>query len=169
MQDVNTLIDVGRDPAIFEKIQNASTGVGKKRVEQVILTHNHYDHAEILERVKSTYKSKVYAFSKAIKEVDINLFGGERIKIGDCMFDVIHTPGHSSDSICLYNADEKVLFAGDTPLVILTNEGSYDDAFIAVVKYLSKLPIDTIYFGHGAPLRTNCSKVLHNTLRNITK
>ncbi|KPQ41224.1 MAG: hypothetical protein MPEBLZ_04229, partial [Candidatus Methanoperedens nitroreducens] len=33
--DVNTLIDVGRDPAIIEIINNASTGVGKKRIDQV--------------------------------------------------------------------------------------------------------------------------------------
>ncbi|MEA1943993.1 MAG: MBL fold metallo-hydrolase, partial [Euryarchaeota archaeon] len=43
IDDLNTLVDVGRDPSVIEKINNASTGVGKKRVEQVVLTHSHYD------------------------------------------------------------------------------------------------------------------------------
>ena len=44
LSDVNTLFDVGRDPNILEILNNTSTGFGKKRVEQVVLTHSHYDH-----------------------------------------------------------------------------------------------------------------------------
>ena len=39
LSDLNTLIDVGRDPSILEKIDSASTGVGKQRVEPVSYTH----------------------------------------------------------------------------------------------------------------------------------
>ena len=53
LRDVNTLVDVGRDPSFFERLDQASTGVGKKRVEQVILTHSHYDHAANLPRFGS--------------------------------------------------------------------------------------------------------------------
>ena len=38
IDDVNTLIDVGNDPAILEQISLAPTGVGKKPIEQVIFT-----------------------------------------------------------------------------------------------------------------------------------
>ena len=45
ISDVNTLIDIGTDSYIYEELQTISTGVGKRRVEQVILTHEHFDHA----------------------------------------------------------------------------------------------------------------------------
>ncbi|MCD6455862.1 MAG: hypothetical protein J7K81_03615 [Methanophagales archaeon] len=38
LADVNTLIDAGRDPEAISNLKEASTGVGKKRVEQVIIS-----------------------------------------------------------------------------------------------------------------------------------
>ncbi|HIJ58999.1 MAG TPA: hypothetical protein HPP56_00070 [Nitrospirae bacterium] len=37
LDDVNTLIDVGTDDTIIEEIEQINTGVGKKRIDQVIL------------------------------------------------------------------------------------------------------------------------------------
>ncbi len=53
IQDVNTLVDVGRDPSVIDEIYQASTGVGKTKVEKVILTHNHYDHTSLLPQIKT--------------------------------------------------------------------------------------------------------------------
>ena len=83
LTDINTLIDVGRDVSIIDKINNASTGVGKHKVEQVILTHSHYDHAGILSLVKKEFNCKVFAFSKSLDGVDQILIGGEILKLGD--------------------------------------------------------------------------------------
>ena len=63
MEDVNTLVDVGRDSTIIERIDDISSGVGKKRINQVILTHSHYDHASLLSVIKEIYNPVVYAFS----------------------------------------------------------------------------------------------------------
>ncbi len=67
---------------------------------------------------------------------------------------VLHTPGHSKGSVCLYNASEKVLVAGDT----LFNAGfgrtdfpgsSMEDMERSLVR-LSKLPPETeVLPGHG--------------------
>ena len=111
--DLNTLVDVGRDPSVIEKINNASTGVGKHRVEQVVLTHSHYDHASLLPQIKKTFNPEVYAYSHSLEGVDHLLKDGDTLKLGDRIFEVIYTPGHSSDSICLYCEEERVLFAGD--------------------------------------------------------
>jgi glyoxylase-like metal-dependent hydrolase (beta-lactamase superfamily II) len=167
MQDANTLVDVGRDPHVFDVIQSAPTGVGKKRVEQVILTHSHYDHAANLPLIRKTFHPVVYAFSNALKGVDRVLKGGEALQMGDRMFEVIHSPGHSHDSICLYCEEDKVLFAGDTSLNIQTVGGTYEEGYIHALEMLRRRDIQAIYFGHGQPLLKNCNSVLRNTLRNV--
>jgi glyoxylase-like metal-dependent hydrolase (beta-lactamase superfamily II) len=166
MDDLNTLIDVGRDPAILKRIDNASTGVGKHRIEQVVLTHSHYDHASLLPVIKKMYNPKVFAFSSNLSYVDEHIYGGEKLKIADRQFEVIHAPGHSSDSICLYCEEEKALFAGDTPLVMITKDNSYDSKFIEVLEYIASKEIKIIYFGHGEPLKQNIKKTLLKSLKN---
>lgn len=166
LDDVNTLIDVGRDPDIIEKIDNASTGVGKQRIEQIILTHSHYDHATLLPLIKKRYNPKTFAASLVLAEIDVILKGGEKLKIADRDFEVIYTPGHSIDSICLYCEKEKVLFAGDTPLVIRSKDTTFEDGFIQALEYISNKDIETIYFGHGEPMRINCKQTLINSLEN---
>lgn len=167
LEDKNTLIDVGRDPSILGRINKASTGVGKQRIEQVFLTHSHYDHASLLPVIKSTYNPKVFAYSSNLKEVNVIVKGGELLQIADQQFEVIHTPGHSTDSICLYCAEERVLFAGDTPLIIRTKDNTYAQEFVQVIKYLASKQIDIIYFGHGEPLIENCFSTIQTTLHNI--
>lgn len=166
LSDINALIDVGRDPAILDKIDQASTGVGKKRIQKVVLTHSHYDHATLLPVIKKRYNPKTYAASTVLENIDIVLKGGERLKIGDQEFEVIYTPGHSIDSICLYCKKAKVLFAGDTPLVIRTKDTTYEKNFIKALEEISTKEIETIYFGHGEPLMGGCKKVLLNSLKN---
>lgn len=169
MDDLNTLIDVGRDFSIIEKIDNAATGIGKKRVEQVLLTHSHYDHSSLLPTIKKTYKPKVFANSTNLENVDVILKGGETLKIADRLFEVIHTPCHSNDSMCFYCEEEKVLFSGDTPLIIMEDDSTYEEIFVKSLDYIAKKDIETIYFGHGAPLKTNCKKVLLNSLKNANR
>lgn len=169
MDDVNTLVDVGRDPLVIDKIYNSPTGVGKTRVEQIILTHSHYDHASLLPDIIKLFNPKVYAFSEAQLDVTYRLKGGEVIKAGDRIFDVIYTPGHSNDSVCLYCEEERVLFAGDTCVVIMSADGSYEDGFVAGLEILCKKNIETIYFGHGPPMHENCNKVLRTSLDNVRK
>lgn len=168
MDDLNTLIDTGRDRNIFKSIELAETGFGKKRIAQVILTHSHYDHAELVCEIKKMFKPEVYAYAKDLKCVDEVLRNGDEIKIADRIFEVIHTPGHSNDSICLYCKKEHILFAGDTPLVILTGGNTYEQSFIDALKYISTKKIETIYFGHGEPLKHDCDKTILTTLKNIT-
>lgn len=169
IQDVNTLVDVGRDQTVIDAINRASTGVGKVKVEKVILTHNHYDHTSLLPQIKGLFKPQVYACSSSLEGVDTCVKGGEMIKVADRMSEIIHTPGHSSDSLCLYCAEDGILFAGDTPLVICSPGGSYEPGFIKALEYICKKDIKTIYFGHGSPLTQGCNEALQETLRNVRK
>ena len=83
LEDVNTLVDVGQDPAILASIERAPTGVGKWPVEQVVLTHSHSDHCALLPRVREAFHPKVFAFSPNIDGVDCLLRDGDAIKMGD--------------------------------------------------------------------------------------
>src|SRR5664279_4451987 len=108
LADVNTLVDVGQDPAILASIERAPTGIGKWPVEQVVMTHDHSDHSALMPRVRDAFHPKVFAFSPHMAGVDCLLADGDTVKMGDADFEVIHMPGHSSDSVCLYNKTEGV-------------------------------------------------------------
>ncbi|MDO9538415.1 MAG: MBL fold metallo-hydrolase [Methanocalculus sp.] len=167
LDDQNTLIDVGRDPSIIGMIRTASSGVGKHKLDQVILTHSHYDHASLLPEIREAFQPVVYAFSDYLKGVDRVLRGGEHLIAGDRSFEVIHTPGHSQDSICLYCEEDGALFAGDTPLVIRTPGGTYEEGFIDALKEICQKDVRTIYFGHGLPFIHDCNQMLRTSLRNV--
>ncbi|MBN2010803.1 MBL fold metallo-hydrolase [candidate division KSB1 bacterium] len=167
LEDKNTLIDVGRDPEIIHTINNAATGVGKKKIDQIIITHNHYDHAGMLAEIKSLFKPQIYAFSGSVQEADHLVADGDRLRIGDNWCEILHTPGHSTDSICIYCEQNKVLFVGDTPVIINSVHSTYAADFIHALEKLLTKEITTIYFGHGQCLRENCNARISKSLENI--
>jgi glyoxylase-like metal-dependent hydrolase (beta-lactamase superfamily II) len=167
LTDVNTLVDVGQDPAVVRQIEAAATGVGKRKVEQVILTHSHSDHAGLLPAIRALYQPLVRAWSPALEGVERPLREGERLLMGDRFFEVWHVPAHSDDSVCLYCESEEVLFAGDTPLLVTGTENSFDDKFLKLLERLCLRPPRVIYFGHGEPVQDGCGARLRASLENV--
>jgi len=167
LEDINTLVDVGRDPHVVDQLKEAHTGAGQKKIHQIILTHSHYDHAANLSLMREAFNPIVYAFSPSLEGVDHVLKGGEILELGDRKFEVIYTPGHSTDSICLYCAEEGVLFAGDTPVLIDSDQSSYEDAFLWAIESLCHKDVREIYFGHGDPMFKNCNARLQDSLKKI--
>jgi len=168
IEDVNTLVDVGNDPVVLERIARAPTGVGKRAVEQVVLTHGHFDHAALLPAVRARYNPRVYAHA-LFAGADLVARDSQVLRCGDCSFQVIHTPGHSDDSICLYCAQEGALFVGDTPVVIRTVNGSYEPRFVEALERLCQLEVRSIYFGHGDPVLEGGQAVLLESLVNVKR
>ena len=168
LEDVNTLIDVGRDPSIIERIKKLDTGVGKKKVEKVVLTHGHFDHASLLPAIKDEFDPEVYAFH-SFDSIDHLLGDGQTLKLADMWFEVIHTPGHTSDSICLYCEKHGALFSGDTSLIITATDGSYHDDFIRALEKIARRDITTIYPGHGEPIGGCVKRLIYGSLDNIRK
>ena len=80
---------------------------------------------------------------------------GERFEACGLDFAVLHTPGHSRGSVCLYLPDEGVLFSGDTLFAGAIGRsdlfgGDYDQEIKAIMEKLMILPGPTeIYPGHG--------------------
>ena len=168
VDDVNALIDVGRDHLIIEKIKQLDTGVGKKRVEKVVLTHGHYDHASLLPVIKDEFNPKAYAFH-SFDGVSHILRDGQTLKLADRWFEVIHTPCHTGDSICLYCAQDAVLFSGDTSLIITTTDGSYQEDFISALEKIARRNITAIYPGHGGPIIDSVKQSIYMSLDKVRK
>lgn len=164
--DVNTLIDPGTDGSVIDEIESLSTGCGKVPVEQVILTHNHFDHCAGVEIFRQRYGARVYAWSDG-KNVDELLRDGQIIPAGDDQLQVIHTPGHSSDSVCLYNHARRILFSGDTQLRIRSGGEAFSPEYVETLRRLSTFRVDLIYSGHDEPVRQNAEGMILESLRNV--
>ncbi len=149
VDDLTTLIDVGYDSSIINKIENINTGLGKKKIDQVILTHSHSDHTALLSQIKQIYNPKVYAFNSHLKGIDQIVHDGDRIRIGELIFEVYHITAHSSDSICLFCEENGVLFAGDTNFPIeFENQRLMDENSYPLARLEGKI-VKTVYNGHG--------------------
>ena len=101
------------------------------------------------------------------QEADVLLRDGQTITVGNAVFRVMNTPGHSPGSICLLCEEEGVLITGDT--LFADNIGRCDlwegDRAVmrATLQALRALPGDlTIYPGHGGT--NTLSKALNNVL-----
>jgi hydroxyacylglutathione hydrolase len=85
------------------------------KLELIINTHHHTDHTAGNQDLKSRYPAKIIAYTSSRARKDRGVVDGEIIKLGKVEIKVIHTPGHTSDGICLL-VDNK-LFTGDTLFV----------------------------------------------------
>ena len=87
-------------------------------------------------------------------KADRALQDGISLELGELEFQVIHTPGHTPGSICLYESTAGVIFTGDTLYrtgVGRTNfPGGDPNALNKSLRRLAELPDNTrVYPGHG--------------------
>jgi glyoxylase-like metal-dependent hydrolase (beta-lactamase superfamily II) len=169
IEDVNVLVDPGADPAVVPFVEAAPTGIGKRKVDLVVLTHRHYDHASLAPVVRERFGAPVAAWGPPGDDVDRALGDGERLRLGDEEFEVIHSPGHTDDSICLFGLRSGALFVGDTPVVVNGTGATYEPGFVAAIRRIAALPVRTIYFGHGQPLTEGCRDRLAVSLSNVER
>ena len=92
--------------------------LAKKRglsIELVLVTHDHSDHIGELEFFRKKAGARVVAHGSSRVRADILAADGESVSLGNFKVQIIHTPGHSPDSVC-YLVDGN-LFTGDTLFV----------------------------------------------------
>jgi hydroxyacylglutathione hydrolase len=115
------MIDTG-DGSNFEEIEEA---LGSLELATTILTHGHLDHIGGMHHFKKNgllhradlqivddLNSCFPEYSKAPRNISELTF--KFIKFGDFELEVIHTPGHTPGSVCLFDKRNKILFSGDT-------------------------------------------------------
>jgi glyoxylase-like metal-dependent hydrolase (beta-lactamase superfamily II) len=97
-----------------------------------------------------------YGFELAAVTATRDLREGEQVRIGDLVFDVLHTPGHTEGSVCLYEERRGLLLSGDVLFA-----GSYgrtdlaggdDEQMVASLARLARdiPPAVRVLPGHGA-------------------
>jgi hydroxyacylglutathione hydrolase len=86
------------------------------KLEYIINTHSHFDHVLGNAQVAAATGAKIIQHKISPLEKQIPVDDGETIKLGKIQIRVLHTPGHSKDSICLV-ANGELVFTGDTLFV----------------------------------------------------
>lgn len=167
------LVDPGDpNPESIEKILSEMKSIGGKRITDVIITHAHPDHYEGADGIFESTGARFLAheltaqkISGSCKKAKIEVFlqDNQTLNLNGLKGTVIHSPGHSPESICLYLEGEKALISGDTivgfgTVVISPPEGD-------MIQYLNSLrrlltyQVERIYPGHGPVVEAGQAKI----------
>lgn len=133
--------------------------------EAIFLTHSHFDHVNLADKISKQYNCPVYMSEKEIQFYDFSCENLIPLKSNytDCLdtrLYHIHTPGHTIGSVCY--SFENCLFTGDT-LFIETcgvcnmNGGSYYDMFRSI-NYLSDIIDDDVRVFPGHEYRASAGE-----------
>lgn len=172
-QGAKTIVDPGPDmPAHLAAILGA---VGRDRVEAILVTHAHSDHSALAPRLARLTGAPILAFGDARAGMtaqmqaleaegidgaegrdagfapDVVVQDGQILTLGGVRIEVIHTPGHMSNHICLALGD--TLLSGDHVMAWSTSLVSPPDgdmgAYMASLHKLAKRTWRRFLPGHG--------------------
>lgn len=120
-------------------------------VALILLTHHHADHSEGAPWLAEQVGAPVRAFDPALCRGAESFVDGETISAAGLELEVLHTPGHTEDSVCLRFGDH--MLTGDTILgrgtTVLSDLGSY----LGSLRRLLELPVGLSGLpGHGPEL-----------------
>jgi endoribonuclease LACTB2 len=123
------------------------------------LTHHHADHSANLRWLRDEFKAEVHVLEAGVPLLKDRLpdtgvaliHDSETIAVdGGVALRVLHTPGHSLDSVCYYLEDEGVLFTGDTILGSTTTTVNDLADYMQSLERLLALPyLRLLCPGHG--------------------
>lgn len=154
----------------------ALVGKHKLQVKQIVITHAHIDHVGGAMKLRAATGAPIllnqndYALLKMLDvqatwigvqtpgevKIDQSMEHADSVKAGGLTASVLHTPGHTEGSVCLYFAAEKTLIAGDTLFAGSIGRtdlpgGSFKKIIHSLHEKVLALPDDTVVVpGHGA-------------------
>lgn len=122
-------------------------------VKYIVNTHHHFDHTVGNKAMSDSTGAQIVQHESSELDHDVAVKDGETIKFGNSELKIVHTPGHSQDSICLVG-DGKI-FSGDTLFVgncgrVDLPGGSSRDLYHSLFDILYGLDDELIlYCGHN--------------------
>ncbi len=153
------IIDAAHDHAPI------AAAVGGRRVAGIVATHGHNDHINAAAALADAVDAPIYlhpADAELWAEVypdrrpDRSLADDDRLAVGGVSLSVLHTPGHTPGGCCLYDADDAVVFSGDTlfsggPGATGRRLSDFPTIIESIRRRLFVLPKQTrVLTGHGA-------------------
>jgi len=113
------LVDTGFENTPIDYVFPLIRELGRRaeEIDYVVNTHRDGDHVLGNKVVKEKTSAKIAAHeleAEAVATVNIKLKDGDLVELGDRIFRVIHTPGHTPGSICLYDEKSSTLITGDS-------------------------------------------------------
>ena len=184
--DYLTLVDPGNDYTIFFDIEKL--GYNLLDIKKVVLTHGHRDHCmgvfEMLRFPPIMENKQVEIIMHAAGPQELKritaeagfppteLAGGETLELSGFEWEVIHTPGHSIDGICLYHEPTGTLISGDSVLpdamadTDKTAGGSLDH-YLYGLRQVMKKNIVHVLPGHGVPVAFTGKRTVEETYEGV--
>jgi len=135
-----------------------------RRVVAIVCTHGHNDHIgqalTIAEWTGSPIllhpaDAPLWGMTHPSRYPDVDLYDGKVITVAGVDLEVLHTPGHSPGSVCLYAAALGAVFTGDTlfaggPGATGRSFSDFPTIIDSIKHRLLTLPPDTVlHTGHG--------------------
>lgn len=147
----------------------------KLQVKQIVITHAHIDHVGGAMKLRARTGASIllnqndYALLKMLDvqaswlgmrspgkvEIEAGLAHDQTLRAGTLSANVVHTPGHTEGSVCLYFPAEKLLIAGDTLFARSIGRtdlpgGSFEKIMHSLHDRVLTLPDETAVIpGHG--------------------
>src|ERR1035438_7204396 len=161
------LIGDDREVIVIDAAHDAAAilaAVGGRRLTAIVCTHGHNDHINAAPEVADRAGAPVLLHPadqvlwRMISPDQVpggDLAHEEVIEIAATPLRVLHTPGHSPGSVCLYAPALGVVFSGDTPFCpgVVATGRSYSDHDVilrSITGRLLDLPPETVvHTGHG--------------------
>jgi len=140
------VVDPG--PEIDAHLDAIRAGLADLKVVGVLVTHHHLDHSPAANPLAAEYGVPSYGFGSYGGFQAISAIAdGDGVHVGTEMIAVLHTPGHTPDSLCY--AVEDGVFTGDTiksgTTVVVEDMSDY----MSTLQRLTDLAPARIYPGHG--------------------
>ena len=180
------------DPGCF--LNNAVNAVKENcaLVKYILLTHGHFDHILGVHEAKINTGAEIVIHPDdeiCLKDTVVNLmemFGvnfplepetadiyandGDKIQIGETVFEVLHTPGHTPGGVCFINRTENIIFSGDTLFRLSMGRtdmpGGSTKQIFASLRALGQICGEyDIYPGHGEKTTLSFEKANNRYLR----
>ena len=115
VEDEGTSESIIIDPSWdLDRVEQAVTR-NALSVKYIVNTHHHFDHTTGNEALSKSLGVPIVQHASSGLAHDISVSDGDKITFGGTSLAVLHTPGHSPDSICLVGGGK--LFSGDTLFV----------------------------------------------------